>query len=178
MLDKFILNYEGQEIKTQKGLVQGSVLSLVLFNLYINDLMWNLEFEKIKSWAYYNDITWVWESIDKTKQAIEIVNKWAFENKMIINPQKSRIMRVLLRRSKCKGISNSIDIPEIDSYCYLGVNITQSLRLDDHELKMRKFEQFLNRRIWILLPSMLLLFLNAKLKYLNLTKEVNKKKSR
>ena len=88
MLDKFILNYEGQEIKTQRGIVQGSVLSLVLFNLYINDLMWNLEFEKIKSWAYYNDIAWVWESIDKTKQTIEIVDKWAFENKMIINPLK------------------------------------------------------------------------------------------
>ena len=75
---------------------------------------------------------------------------------MIINPQKFRIMRVLLRRSKCKGISNSINILEIDSYCYLRVNITQSLILDDHELKMRKFEQFLNRRIWILKLSMLI----------------------
>ena len=165
MLDKFILNYEGQEIKTQRGLVQGSVLSPVLFNLYINDLMWHLEFEKIKSWAYADDIAWVWESIDKTRQAIEIVNKWAFENKMIINPQKSGIMRVLLRRSKCKGISNSINIPEVDSYCYLGVNITQSLRLNNHELKMRKFEQFLNRRIWILKPSMLIT--KSRFVYLN-----------
>ena len=74
---------------------------------------------------------------------------------MIINAQKSRIMRVLLR-SKCKGISNSINIPEIDSYCYLGVNITQSLRLDDHELKMRKIQQFLNRTIGMLKLSMLM----------------------
>ena len=84
---------------------------------------------------------------------------------MIINPQKSEIMRVLLRRSKCKRISNSINIPEIDSYCNLGVNITQSLRLDDHELKMIKFEQFLNRRIWILLPSMLMT--KSRFVYLN-----------
>ena len=48
-LDKFILNYEDQEIKTQRVLVQGSVLSPVLFSLYINGLMCHLEFEKIKS---------------------------------------------------------------------------------------------------------------------------------
>ena len=65
-------------------------------------------------------------------------------------------MRVLWRRSKCKGICNSINKPEVDSYCYLGVNITQSLGIDNHELKMRKIEQFLNRRIGILTPSMLM----------------------
>ena len=75
---------------------------------------------------------------------------------MIINSQKSGIMRVSLRKSKCKGISNNINIPKLDSYCYLGVNITQSLRLGDHELKMRKIEQFLNRRISILKPSILM----------------------
>ena len=45
MLDKFTLKFEGQVIKTQKGLVQGSVISPILFNLYINDLMWNLDLE-------------------------------------------------------------------------------------------------------------------------------------
>ena len=75
---------------------------------------------------------------------------------MIINPQKSRIMRILLKRSKCIGISNCINIPEVDDYCYLGITITQSLSLDNHENKMRKIEQFLNRRIGILKPSMLM----------------------
>ena len=75
---------------------------------------------------------------------------------MIIYPQKSGIMRVLLRRSKCKGISNSINIPEVDSYFYLGVNITQLMRTDDHELKTRKIKQFLNQRIDILKTSMLI----------------------
>ena len=39
MLDKFTFTFEGQHIKTERRLVQGSVLSPILFNLYINDLM-------------------------------------------------------------------------------------------------------------------------------------------
>ena len=41
MLENFTLKYEGQEIeiKTQRDLVQGLVLSSLLFNLYINDLI-------------------------------------------------------------------------------------------------------------------------------------------
>ena len=61
--------------------------------------MLHREFGKIKSCAYADDIAWVWESLDKTRQAIEIVNKWSFENKMTINPQKSGIMWALLRRN-------------------------------------------------------------------------------
>ena len=39
MLYKFTLIYEGKKNKTQRGLIQGSVLSPLLFNLIINDLM-------------------------------------------------------------------------------------------------------------------------------------------
>ena len=153
---KFTLKYEGQEIKTQRGLMQGSVLSPLLFNLYINDLKWNQEFGQILSWDYADDIAWVWESANQARQAIEIVNKWSLENKIIINPQKSEIMRILLKRSKCIGISNCINISEVDNYCYLGITITQSLSLDDHESKIREIELFLNRRIGILKPSILM----------------------
>ena len=75
MLDKFTLAFEEQHIKTERGLVQRSVLSPILFNLYISDLMWKLELENIKPWTYADDITWIWESANQTRQAIEIVKK-------------------------------------------------------------------------------------------------------
>ena len=75
---------------------------------------------------------------------------------MHINPQKSGIMRILWRRGKSKEIENALNIPEVESYRYLGVTITQSLRLDEHENKLRNIEKFLNKGIGLLKPTMIM----------------------
>ena len=51
---------------------------------------------------------------------------------MVINKNKSGIMRILKRSGKIKGIKNSLDIPEVNTYKYLGVNINQSSLLNNH----------------------------------------------
>ena len=150
MLDKFTLTYEGVRIRTYRGLVQGSALSPLLFNLFINDLMWEFELNNIKTRAYADDMVWIWENIDQAWHAIDIIRNWTQNNKMYVNPQKSGIMRILLKRRKCIGIENSLNIPEVESYWYLGVIISQSLKLIEHEIRIRKIERFLCRRIGIL----------------------------
>ena len=38
---------------------------------------------------------------------------------------------------KIKGISNELNIPEVESYCYLGVKLNQTLKLKEHIKDMR-----------------------------------------
>ena len=66
---------------------------------------------------------------------------------MEINSEKSGIMRILNRKGKSKGIKNKLDIPEVLSYPYLGIIINQSLRLKEHEQKLRSFEKLMNLKI-------------------------------
>ena len=60
---------------------------------------------------------------------------------MIINSNKSGIMGILRRKGKCKEIGNTLNIPEVDKYDYLGFIINQSLKLKDLENKMRTIER-------------------------------------
>ena len=154
MLDKFCLNYNGIKIKTEKGLVQGSTLSPLLFNLFINDLLNLLERWGIETRAYADDIAWIWKNVQQWQEAIRIMKSWADENAMKINPTKSGILRILLKKSKIKKIQNELDIPEVESYCYLGIRINQTINPMEHILSLRSIEDKLIRRINILKPSL------------------------
>ena len=56
------------------------------------------------------------------------MDKWWKENRMNINSTKSGILR----------IKNSLSIPEVENYTYFGITRTQSLKLKDHENKLKK----------------------------------------
>ena len=150
MLNKFTLSYNKIDIATKRGLVQRSVLSPLLFNLFINDLLIMYEILGIKVRAYADDIAWIWTSDEQLQFAISIINQWCISNKMKINSSKSGLMKILLRKSKCKGISNELNIPEADSYRYLGAIINQTLKFNIHENYLRMFEAKMKRRINIL----------------------------
>ena len=65
MLEKFRLNFKGMTIKTEKGLDQGSWLSPLLFNIFINDLLNKFEEKGIECRAYADDIVCICNEIEK-----------------------------------------------------------------------------------------------------------------
>ena len=100
--------------------------------------------------VYADDIVCCWKDMHEIVTAIEVMKEWCIVNRMIVNPSKSGILRILNRKGKTPGIVNPLNIPEVDKYNYLGIAITQSLKLHDHEIKLRITEKYLGARINIL----------------------------
>ena len=153
ILNKFTLVYMNEKIRTKRGLVQGSVLSPLLFNIYINDLLIAFKINNIEARAYADDIVWFCKSSEQIDQSIWIMKEWSNNNGMSINTQKSGILRILSRKSKIKGIDNELNILEVESYCYLGIKINQTITLDEHSKILKAKEQTLKKRIGLLKPS-------------------------
>jgi hypothetical protein len=121
MLENFTLSYRNAVIHPKRKLVQGSVLSPSLFNLFTNDLLVVMEMSNIKTLTYADDIVCICMSITQAKQAINIMKEWAEIDQIEVNKKKSGILRILNRRGKVGTIPNSLNIPEVYIYQYLSV---------------------------------------------------------
>ena len=124
-------------LRTTRGLQQGSWLSPLLFNFYINPLL--RELEKDSTWvrAYADDIIIVLKDAKEIDLKLKIVLDWCDNNDIKLNPEKSGVMRLLKRSGKIKGIKNIANIPEVLEYKYLGLTINQSLNFNAITTKIK-----------------------------------------
>ena len=93
-----------RKIKYNRGVVQGSILSPALFDIYIKDLAeeislkTGLSFEDILFYA--DDILILCQSPAQIKKCIEIIEKWSELNGMELNKKKSGILPLSSRMTK------------------------------------------------------------------------------
>ena len=92
-----------------RGVLQGSVISPFLFNLFIDDLIESLNKIGI-CYAYADDIVIVCRTKKEQMETIKFIEEWIKSNDMNINKKKSAILNIRKRNNK----NNNMD--EIEGY--------------------------------------------------------------
>ena len=130
---KLVINgVESEPFENEIGLLQGSSLSPILFNFYIDDLIKklnnnpkvNLHGFKLNSLFFADDGVIFAKSEKEMGMLTETLEEWAVENNMIFSPLKC----CLLSKGKCvtKTKINGIEIPQRESMNYLGIQFNSS----------------------------------------------------
>ena len=121
---KMKINLFQKSININRGVLQGSILSPMLFNIYINDLIITIKNNAYDVLAYADDIAVITKNYDELINTMKIIENWAENNDMNINKKKCGILVV-------KGLNNKIDniygYPIKNTYKYLGITINNNL---------------------------------------------------
>lgn len=142
--------------KINSGVAQGSLISPLLYDLYINDLIETLsrELGADNVFAYADDIALLCLGYSDIRRSLGIVETWAKANKAEINRKKCGILKLTNRALPIKRKELG-GIPFVREYKYLGVPLDQALTLKHlHTLISNKVKKF-TKRINIISHSVL-----------------------
>ena len=124
------------------GVPQGSILGLLLFLLYINDLP---ECLRSTTPCMYADDTQIFSSsydanelVIKLNSDLAHVRNWLIENKLQMHPSKSKLMfigssyNLNNKNTEQPVVVNNVPVPRTDTHKCLGVQIDEKLSWDSH----------------------------------------------
>ena len=121
------------------GLKQGCSLSSMLFNLYINDLIENInalnmgidiDGQKIGMLVYADDVVLLTETEDELQYLLNELNRWCDINKLEVNASKSKVVHFRTPSKAKTGWSFTCGekyLETVDQYLYLGLLLTEHL---------------------------------------------------
>lgn len=137
---------DAQVINVNKGLLQGSILSPVMFNVFIDSLVIGLQRVGYSVLAFADDIAVVVQGTTKLKEVIGVIKLWESSHQMSVNYAKSGILYVDGRPEE-----REIDgFPVVTSYKYLGVTVNGKLNPKEHISNVNMtLATYLNRHSWL-----------------------------
>ena len=122
-----------------RGLKQGCLLSPILFNFFINDLLEvlnhtgtgiNVDGTVISALAYADDIILLAESDEDLNKLLEVLHNWCDTNDIVINADKSHVVHFRnpsVTRTMASFSAGSTVLNIVSSYTYLGLLLTEHL---------------------------------------------------
>ena len=138
----------------ESGVPQGSILGPILFLVYINDLVDVVESD-IRIFA---DDTFIFRvvdpsSIEALNRDLERITEWAFQWKMVFNPDiKKQAVEVVFSNKHIKGvlpnklIFNGIPVKTVPETKHIGLILDEKLNFENHLIeKTGKVNQGLGR---------------------------------
>jgi len=129
------------------GVAQGKLCSPNLFNIYIDDLLDDLNLICFCILAYADDTVFMCESKEHLLKAIEILEKWCVDNRIGVNKKKSGIIIINDDGSDSNNIRG---YPVVLEYKYLGVLIDTKLSPRHHICSVRdKVSAYLKRNFML-----------------------------
>jgi hypothetical protein len=126
------------------GVPQGSVLGPLLFCLYINDLPLYIQNPNVCCELFADDSSLHSSAGDvqtlesDLQSELNNVVKWSTENKMVLNPQKTKSMVITSRQKHQRAplqmnlVIDSTSVEQVDSHRVLGVTVDQEMRWQSH----------------------------------------------
>ncbi|XP_055388140.1 uncharacterized protein LOC129616511 [Condylostylus longicornis] len=118
------------------GVPQGTILGVVLFLLYINDIQNVLIHSKVCLFADDTLTYIVGKNADIIEQQINSdmgnLHKWLCRNKLMLNTSKTKVMCVNGGNRNIAVKVDNVEIESVQSIKYLGVFVDNKLKFDEH----------------------------------------------
>lgn len=127
----------------KSGLKQGCILSPLLFNIFINDLIdevkrlnvgIKLDDDIVSVLVYADDIVFMCDNEKDLQKILDILSQWCNTNDLVVNLSKSKIVHFRpqsVQRTKFQFMFNDNSIDIVEKYTYLGLVLNEYLNYID-----------------------------------------------